>query len=155
MNAFSDGAVHAAAARRLTGERAIRMRCANVENLISNRDSHAKRLVRFLTAEYAERQILYREITVNPIRGVDPARQPGIMGRIEFVHGVVASGMMDVSSKARADYGQFFAVGGAKFFFKPCQHSKYSACNCDVSSACRVGLITQRVSNMNAIVSRT
>lgn len=35
----------------------------------------------------------------------------------------------------------------------PCQHRKYSAWSCADSSAWRVGRITQRVSNMKAIVS--
>jgi hypothetical protein len=51
----------------------------------------------------------------------------------------------------RLDSGQA-SEPGLKFFFSPCQHSKYSCCRTRVSIANFVGRTTSCVSNMKASV---
>jgi hypothetical protein len=111
-------------------EHAGRVRRTQVDDLVADRDSAAQRLARPRAAEHAERKILQRKITVRPIRRFEPARVRRIVRLVQ--------------------HHRFFA---SNRLFNPCQHWMYSACSCADSSASFVGRITQRVSNINAIVS--
>src|SRR5471032_1697632 len=111
---------------------------SQIHDLIADGDANPRCLI-LTIAKDPERQVLNREVALGFIRRSDPTLALPIIGRLP---GHLIDVIHDFDS-------------ARKFFCKPCQHSKYCACNCYVSSAYAVGLMTRGVSNMKASVSST
>ena len=102
-----------------------RLREADIDDLIADRDAHAKGFALPFAPEYPEGQILQRKVAAGIVRRNDPALQRGIVRLVQVRHvAPLVSDLHrdDASVSGRGSSLSFQRRCGSKCFSSPCQH---------------------------------